>query len=133
MTTVETTPTEVTFEAVDQARRLYRTMTFWFFVVGIGGTCGGLYLVVKPLPGMQYLAGIGAGEWVLLISLAIMLLVIWIYTYRISRLLQNYTILFLVIAMPILLFMVQVAIVKAAQRLGYKVGPFGGSLRPIKR
>jgi hypothetical protein len=124
---------DVPIEDIDLARRLYRRFFLSFFVIGIGGLFAGSYLTLFPLPGNPSVAGFDIGEWVLMITLLATILLVWTQTYKISRLLKNSAVLYMVIVMPILLFMLQIEIDKAAQRAGYRMGPFLGSLRSIEK
>jgi hypothetical protein len=124
---------DVSLEDLNKARRLYRRLLLNFFVIGVGGLFAGMYLVLFPIPGIPNIAGIGIGEWVLIVALFVTLLLTWSQTYKISRLLKNYTIFFTVILLPFMIVMIQIAIAQAAQRAGYRMGPFLGSLRSIEK
>lgn len=123
----------VSLEDLDKARCLYRRLLLNFFVVSVGGLFAGIYLVLFPIPGIPGIAGIGIGEWVLVAALFATLLLIWSQTYKISRLLKNPSVFFMVILLPFMIVMIQIAITQAAQRAGYRMGPFLGSLRSIDK
>ncbi len=118
---------EVTFEAVDSARRLYRIFIGRLLLVCIGGLAGAVLLEFKYTNINIRLAGENIATWWLIATVVAVVILFLRVEYKISRLLK----------IPFILafgsgsILLPMFISSAAAKLGYKIGPFFGSLRPM--